>query len=517
MACDAQTLETLAYAQGLPALSERDFLICLAGAFLASAGINAQTAVDNAAANNYAGMTDLELDQALLAVFTAPTISAQDLVTAIATQGDDKLDRRDVLLAQVAAFCANGMTTAQAIQTLLCSDGYLAFSAFDDRRAFLSGAGGTAQQLIDQAYASGCGRLSERQLKEILVVTASSVIVPPVVPPVITGQVILAGSPVVMPDVTVAFSNGTNALTDLSGNYSFTNPAPFTGTATPSFSGGIFAPVAGNYVGAQGAITTNYDFIPTQLVVEPIHANGISADAALNAAGGGFFTPLGPMIVTEQLPGDISVGANQTFILSSGPGWKFKPATGNVWFKPGGDIASASISILPTQLTVTMTVSGNTHLDQFAIYNIQVQPDDGANNPNAIFILQASSNPGTMVINGVLQDVTEFSLEFTQPGTPKTFSLVQQPSATATAGAPFATQPEINTLDQFLNQCYNDNSSVVTVSSTGVGHVTGDTVETLVGGDMTFANLAYSNIGSFKLVFSAPGVTPLQSNTVVVS
>lgn len=138
MACDVQSVETLAYADGLAALSDRDFLICLAGVFLGNAGINAQTAITNAAANGYTKMSDLQLDQALLAVFTAAAIDAQTLVNTIATQKDDAIDRCDCTLAQVAAYCAGTMSTAQAIETLLCANGYHGFCRFDAIRGLLA-------------------------------------------------------------------------------------------------------------------------------------------------------------------------------------------------------------------------------------------------------------------------------------------------------------------------------------------------------------------------------------------
>lgn len=138
MACDVQTLENLLYADGFAALSDHDFLICLAGAFLSVSGIDAQTAVTQAAANGYAKLSDLQLDQALLAVFTASAFDAQTLMNTIATQGTDALDRRDLLLAQIAAFCAGSMTTAASIEALLCANGYHAFSIFDALRALLA-------------------------------------------------------------------------------------------------------------------------------------------------------------------------------------------------------------------------------------------------------------------------------------------------------------------------------------------------------------------------------------------
>lgn len=65
---DAQTLIDLATSLKYGALSERDILVCLCG-FYAGA-TTAQQAVTAAASNKYAGLSDAQLDEALLAVIS---------------------------------------------------------------------------------------------------------------------------------------------------------------------------------------------------------------------------------------------------------------------------------------------------------------------------------------------------------------------------------------------------------------------------------------------------------------
>lgn len=65
MACDAATLEALAALDKNPALSERDRLICYASVCCAGFA-SAQVAMNAAAANGYAKLSDRDLDAALL-------------------------------------------------------------------------------------------------------------------------------------------------------------------------------------------------------------------------------------------------------------------------------------------------------------------------------------------------------------------------------------------------------------------------------------------------------------------
>lgn len=66
MACDSTTLLALTIADGLEALSQRDLLICLAGAFGADAGFaNAQAAYDQAVTDKLQALSDRDLLECL--------------------------------------------------------------------------------------------------------------------------------------------------------------------------------------------------------------------------------------------------------------------------------------------------------------------------------------------------------------------------------------------------------------------------------------------------------------------
>ncbi len=79
-----------------------------------------------------------------------------------------------------------------------------------------------------------------------------------------------------------------------------------------------------------------------------------------------------------------------------------------------------------------------------------------------------------------------------------------QPSATATAGQAFATQPVVYEEDQFGNLETGDNSTVVTATlESGTGPLQGTTAVTVSGGVATFANLADNTAETISLDFTS--------------
>jgi hypothetical protein len=92
-----------------------------------------------------------------------------------------------------------------------------------------------------------------------------------------------------------------------------------------------------------------------------------------------------------------------------------------------------------------------------------------------------------------------------------------QPSATATAGQPFATQPVIDLEDQYGNLETGDNNTIVTASlNHGTGQLQGTITATVSGGVATFTDLADTQAQTLSLQFSGSGLTPATSSTITV-
>lgn len=68
MACDVKSIETLLAADDLPALSERDALMALAGIYGAAVSVTAAAALALAYQTNLQSLSDRQLDEALLSV-----------------------------------------------------------------------------------------------------------------------------------------------------------------------------------------------------------------------------------------------------------------------------------------------------------------------------------------------------------------------------------------------------------------------------------------------------------------
>src|SRR5262249_23805496 len=103
-------------------------------------------------------------------------------------------------------------------------------------------------------------------------------------------------------------------------------------------------------------------------------------------------------------------------------------------------------------------------------------------------------------------------------GTPRKLTLQTQPSATATAGIPFAQQPVIRVEDAGGNLVTTDNGRVITVAR-GMGTATlqGTLTATTVNGLATFANLSYNLAETITLNFTATSLTNVTSGNLVVS
>ena len=89
------------------------------------------------------------------------------------------------------------------------------------------------------------------------------------------------------------------------------------------------------------------------------------------------------------------------------------------------------------------------------------------------------------------------------PTTPSQLVIQQQPSSTATAGQPFATQPVVYEEDQFGNLETGDNTTPVTaILASGSGPLQGTTTVTLSGGVATFSDLADNTAETIALAFT---------------
>ncbi|PYI81453.1 MAG: hypothetical protein DME26_19955, partial [Verrucomicrobia bacterium] len=119
--------------------------------------------------------------------------------------------------------------------------------------------------------------------------------------------------------------------------------------------------------------------------------------------------------------------------------------------------------------------------------------------------------------SGSLTSVTSANVAIS-PALASKLVIQKQPSATATAGAAFADQPEIRIEDSFGNLIANDNTTIVTASrNAGSGILQGTLTATAINGIASFANLSHKVATTITIDFTSGTLTKATSNPVLVS
>jgi hypothetical protein len=213
----------------------------------------------------------------------------------------------------------------------------------------------------------------------------------------------------------------------------------------------------------------------TNIVVSPATASQLviqTQPSAAAMAGQAFATQ--PVLKEQDPYGNLETGDNSTVVtaaLASGTG--------------------------PLQGTATVAVSGG-------VATFAGLTDDAAGSITLRFTGGGlTSLPTTSIV--------------VSPATASRLVIAQEPSATATAGRAFATQPVIKEEDSFGNIETGDNSTTITASPAGgSGPLLGSTV-TVNGGLATFNNLADDAAETITLTFAGLGLTAGPSSSIAIS
>jgi hypothetical protein len=216
-----------------------------------------------------------------------------------------------------------------------------------------------------------------------------------------------------------------------------------------------------------------------------------------------------------------------------------------IWFADHGTNAIGLATLATSQQVVTQQPPSS--LTAGSPFSLTVTAPDSsfngtvtvglANNPGVATLvgtLTATASNGVAVFSGLT--LTKAAIGYTlsassggygwgitsaitvTPLAPSQLVIQAQPSATATAGQPFATQPVIYEEDAYGNVETGDNTTVVTAAlASGVGPLQGSTSVTAAGGVATFTNLADNKAESITLQFTSGGLTSGPSSSIVVS
>jgi streptogramin lyase len=232
--------------------------------------------------------------------------------------------------------------------------------------------------------------------------------------------------------------------------------------------------------------------------------------------------------------------------------WRITAGPDGIWFTdhlPNNAIGLATLAT--SQLVVTQQPPSS--LTAGSPFGLTVTAEDSSGNVitsfNGTVTVGLANNPGVATLGGTLtamasNGVATFSgLSLTRaaigytlyastggygwgisnaltvtPLAPSQLVITTQPSVTATAGQPFATQPVVYEADQYGNLETGDNSTVVTAAlASGAGPLQGTTSVTVSGGVAAFTNLADNKAETLTLQFSGGGFTAGPSSAIVVS
>jgi len=221
----------------------------------------------------------------------------------------------------------------------------------------------------------------------------------------------------------------------------------------------------------------------------------LSADKAQNGAASAF-TALGNVVITEGANNDFRTSG--TLILTAPSGWQFNGASG-VTVKAGkvggggpSELSATVGAVTASSITLNITVNAVGQLDVLTVSGIEAQSVEGGNLPASANILRTAANPGTAVIVGVSNDVTNFGslsqaigalrLHVVLPG--QSFTDGSTVAASGTSGAP---------ANQAAGAAFN--------------------LAKLVAADREF-NVATTYSGSKTIAYAGPGGSPSYTTNV---
>jgi len=169
-----------------------------------------------------------------------------------------------------------------------------------------------------------------------------------------------------------------------------------------------------------------------------------------------------------------------------------------------GVMVTASIASGPGSLSGTVAVA--TNAQGVAVFTDLIIAGVGSHTLNFTAIPAGL----TAVVSGAIS---------VSSGVATKLAMVIQPSPSgSTAGAAFATQPQVRLQDVASVNILQAGVVVTVAIDTGTGTLSGTaTATTNASGVATFVGLALSPAGTFTLIFTSPGLTSVVSNAVVVS
>ena len=239
----------------------------------------------------------------------------------------------------------------------------------------------------------------------------------------------------------------------------------------------------------------SYDKAETMNITFSTNASGVSDPTSRNAA--------------------VSPAAASKLVYATQP----TSTTAGVAINPAVvvDVEDAYNNIVTTNSsTVTLTLSSGTFSSGSSTATAAASA--GAATFGSLAINKAGSytlagTDGTLTATGNSSSIT------ISPAAASQLVITQQPSATATFGQAFSTQPIVAEEDPYGNVITTDSTNTVTAArgSQGTSNLQGTTTLTLSSGVATFSGLSYNSLETMNIAFSTTaGIFTATSNAVSV-
>ncbi|WP_066504738.1 YDG domain-containing protein [Rufibacter sp. DG15C] len=264
-------------------------------------------------------------------------------------------------------------------------------------------------------------------------------------------------------------------------------------------------------------------YAQAQVVVTTTATGGtdISADNAANSLGGGTFTTLGDIVISETSMTNFR--ASQTLTIVAPTGWQF--GNGGITNTVTGDNGSQNVSIgvityTSTTLSIPINVTGTNKRDIIRLIGVRVKANSGADIP-ASGILTASFTATSPASSIGITNTTSLGALSQKVGQVSKLAITTQPSST-TYGSAIGTSV-VKSQDQFGNLSTTNlpsNLNVTAIISSGTGTLNNNVLNigtTGTNGTVTFSNLNATTAGVKRITFSAPGLTSAISNEFTVN
>jgi hypothetical protein len=249
--------------------------------------------------------------------------------------------------------------------------------------------------------------------------------------------------------------------------------------------------------------TTTVNAVNGVVTFTDLKINGVGT-SSLSFTATGLTSATSISFAVTQVPTQLALVTAPSATAASGVALATQPAL-EVRDVGGTKVAGSTVNVTAAIASGTATLGGTT----------TVAAVNGTATFTNLLLTGATGSVTLTFTSSGLTAATSGTIALTQ--TASQLAITTQPSATASSGAPFATQPVVAVRDPGNLLVANSTVAVTAAVASGTGTLSGTTTVNAVGGVATFTNLKINGSGAHTLSFTATGLTSATSSTVTVT